>query len=718
MVDAAIRVPRKDKEIISTIPALAPNYGWYLAQTSWGVQILQALGEPASCKAFRYGEGQPGEAAVECRFDNTGGKPVFAFGGEPGAGRIELSFVGRTKPVKIDIGVCKYDFAGDVRVLVRGAVRQRVVIMPQLGEGRACSFQLGRLSELKLKGDDTSIHVTNAEFDSFEPSGFLLHSIPEGLKPGSREFELRSAGRLLGVIRVEVVDKVSAAAKLKVDYELDRNQDPFGHFEGASGESAEGIAVVSPVERPRWSIVNTSSLNIPSPLPRAPANIASILSGATERRPSSDPDDAYRMAKDQQLVWLVASTPLGGKIRFRNCRPIDQATSTDAPSASGNCALLNGPDTISFDVAQHTGQPIRPRLSLVRFVRESVQRPQEDGAAPKTTEEWRRDVLLEVDVPLAAEARRESVPVPVRDLLEIICDGDETGIWNGETRAIGDEAVRLGQCKLKVRANNGGIVGPMELYGPQTVVVTVQRDGTEKAQSVWPLSLSSVNSRPNAASLTLPVPPADDGGRGLYTVEVRLGARPNADAVYRGATRDKIVNELDTREHSDLRYVARLRPRGLFGWRCRGDRNGLIYKSPLCLRSYVTASLAFSGFRFPASPRDLRNTSQPADYQYVPPRLGLLATLEPWNYDEGVNAWPANPAIQFGAHFLDLGERNVGMSTVLGVAGTFPLVTDISSQLGTKLTAGAFWENDLRGGNHLLLSMSLNIGSLLSGTQK
>jgi hypothetical protein len=249
------------------------------------------------------------------------------------------------------------------------------------------------------------------------------------------------------------------------------------------------------------------------------------------------------------------------------------------------------------------------------------------------------------------------------------------------------------------------------------VVLKVSRGASQDALAVYSLPAPDTEEA-GRARLVLPKPTDTGVSEGVYFVEAQVRAQPRADVTYRAAFKDKLANADLTAENRDLRMAAQLRPRGVFGWSWR----------PLgeSFRSFVTLPVQVTGARFPASPRDLRTSRDPLAYQILTPKVGLLAVVEPWDYDAGENPTALNVGLATGFQFFQIAEGTVSTSYLFGLQATLPLIhannvpsSTFSSQIGTALTLGLFWEVDLRDGisrgNHLMLSLGLNVLSLFSG---
>jgi hypothetical protein len=672
--------------------------------------------------------------------------------------------------------MCHFSPTGAMKSLVRGAALEWIALgSSREEENESCIMKLSGITQLSL--GEATILATPAGV-AYDPE-FELHGIPATLPLGIREFELIGPEGVAGVAAIEVVDEVKADTKIVVDYRLRASADPEissfqSYFDVASGVADDATAVVNPMVRAgseadtkvRYLVANTTKLSIP----------AKFYSGALEAwnpiprentwgRPTPVPIDSTW----DEFVWAVEYNPTVNEVYYHHAerlfREEPRNTSTDNKGKPGEAlppkgeskesqvgslnapavipppgtpaaddktkaaeakmawpwrVLLDGPSSITFDVLRTTEREIRPRLGFfrVRWGR-PVDAPTKDPKYKPSTEPvfMGYQKLLEVDVTLAARARRESIPLPIRDLLEVQCDTNAFGdaqnttdiAWNGTTKAIENEALRSGQCTIGVRADKLRLLKKVvSLFGPQTLVVSVQREGVDKAERVWPLRIESDGNSQNDV-LILPTPSGDNDAKGLYRVEVRIAAQVTGDAVYRGATKDKILDELRSREQTDLRFTANLRPRGPFGWRAP-------------IRTYVTAFIPLSGFRTPAAPTELRNSQQLTSVQYVTPRAGLLFTLEPFNADKGVNPWPMNPGLQAGINIVNIAEGEFAPTFLFGGALSLPVLEGSVSQLGSKVTLGAYYEYDPRVdfkyANHFLLTLGLNIGSLFSGNTK
>lgn len=340
-------------------------------------------------------------------------------------------------------------------------------------------------------------------------------------------------------------------------------------------------------------------------------------------------------------------------------------------------------------------------ISRSGIVRVSLAKPSGEVWISLTCVDANDKVAAEVSVLALGAARIYSVPLPVRDVVTLQCDDEPAIETSGGAGAIVNEAVRREQCRFTPKSL--AVAGALDAFGPQVLKIDVKRESGAS------IALEATVSDLRSFSLTVPVPDKDDSASGTYDIAIHPTApHQNPQVLYRAfnGSGGEFVPEA-----ADPQFVFRatLRPRGLL-WR-GGQR--------LSVRTYLTASIAFTGLRFPAAVTDLRTSDDEPNFQLLAPRVGVLAVLEPWNYIDGENAWPLNPALQAGMNFLQVDDQPVAFSTLLGAALTLPVSSDSTGQFGTKATLGFFWEEDLRDFSaHFVATFGVNLGSLLSGSQK
>ncbi|MRG97338.1 hypothetical protein [Polyangium spumosum] len=745
----------------------------------WARPALDKLGMSPTCKAWSTPPVGVDKQVDKCEVEVRDERVVFRFSEPIQRGRIQMEYTKANSKelaatVHVNIDTCRFVPRGHVTSLVRGASLQNISFEAAPGDASGnCGSRLYGLTHVRLGAHDIRAEQVQ---DSY--STYVLRDVPTALPLGMQEVELFGAEGKFGVTSLEVLESIRVEGKLKVDYRLRRSDDPKiskfqSYFDSASGEVDEGIAVVNPMalqgsdppDKNRYLVVNTAKLSIPAKLrpqgieqwipidPSLPPEVPKVPEVPEVREVVKQ----RKVSVHEEFVWVVASNPTVHEVYYDHAerlfveetvppkseskepasptaktptspkkpatkpapkppqvsaaKPAPQGEKPEEKPKAGSKVkqawpwrvLLDGAENITFDVIRETERPIRPRLALMRVIRTYEQK---DSDPRPILVANRFEPLLELDVTLATKARRESVPLPVSNLLEVSCDGSEKVAWNGQTRAINNEDVRNGKCEIRVRAERE-FSAVRALFGPQSVLVTVQRDGVEKVEKIW--SLQDHQTGPKTG-MKLDAPPGDNDAKGLYRVEARIAAQVKGDALYRGATKDKILEELLSREHTNLRFAANLRPRGPFGWQV------------LPFRTYVTAFVPVSGFRTPAAPTELRHSKQLSSVQYVTPRAGLLFTLEPFCEDEGVNPWPLNPGVQVGMNLINLGDASFAPTFLAGVAATLPVLDASSSQLGSKVAFGAYYEYDTRVSpqyaHHFLLTLGLNVGSFFSGNFK
>lgn len=723
----------------------------------WGARVLQELGEMSNkCTETGRKDGSNSEETfAECKVSRHGNKLTFTVPSGLRTGTAQVSFKSKnaTRTLNVDLYLCQFQALGELRSLVRGASLQRVELAPAAKQS-ACENVWQPISHLQL--GTAVIPLSEAPVTQLSDGlTFDVRGVPMDLPLGLREFELYGNNGAIGVVSMEVLEAIKVAPRLQVDYRPQlvpgETSDFNSYFDLANGASDEGVAVVNPLrsaEETRWVVANTAALSLPDGLP--------IASEQTFKQVPRIPKPAYGNDKlfesrsmDNQYRWVVLDHPIDHEVFVDGCRWFFD--DHDDGMTRDWCMLDKAPASLKFSVASPTKRPLRARLGLVKVITESGvlhtfgtgdEQPKDEDLDLRSYE-----IVLQVDVTLANEARRESVPLPISDLLEINCEENKASssrkpkskvdiAYDGETQAIENEAMRAGQCRLQIRPAclppNDGKVCPegkvrngaecidkgdprscpqaerlnqvAALFGPQTLLVTVKREGVDEAVKVWPLRFDDGGQN---TFVVLPVPSGDNDAKGLYTVNVRIAAEPNGDALYRGASKNKLLADLTNREHSDLRFTARLRPRGPTGWKC------------LPIRTYLTGSVAVTGFRTPAAVNELRHSGQSSAVQYVTPRAGLLFSVEPFNDDRGENPLALDPTFQIGMNLVQFNEPDFAPTFVTGIAATVPVLEGAPSQIGSKVAAGLYFEYEPRYRSpHLLLTLGLNIGSLFSGNTK
>lgn len=334
--------------------------------------------------------------------------------------------------------------------------------------------------------------------------------------------------------------------------------------------------------------------------------------------------------------------------------------------------------------------------------------------------------LFATKVKLANAARRESIPLPIKDMLFVACGelGEATIIpeiagftervegvdiiLNGTTRAINEDDLKAGQCFLQYsptrssdaihqKGNKRRTIESLVHFGRQEIEVVLRRGASEK-KVLWTLDPTREQS--------IPLPqPADSKETGVYVAHAVVRGPMPPEVVYRPAAAIN-ATERPILALGDLEFKANLRPRGRFGW--------VMFP----IRTFVTIPVELAGFRLPANARELESSSEDSKVQLVTGRTGVLIALEPWDYDRGVNPWPIPARLMTGMSLFRLGEGRFVPSAMTGVQLSFPILDlpkgSAEDQLGTDASLGFFWEHDLQegGGNHLMITMGANLLTL------
>lgn len=737
----------------ATVPLLTPSYR--LGGDGFLDIVARVLRQKEeSCEAI---DASPtitdaAERKVKCEVVSEGDVVRVKLARTIKSGRVELVYKSGSTPKKIllPISSCTFVLSGPLRVLVQDTRRQRVFLQ-QAEEGNLrCDPLLRSLATLKLGAHLMHVKVSEQWWGS---NGVPLdiEPIPKDLPLGKQEIEAHGPDGMIGILQATVVPAIRASETIHVDYDVQGAYASGPDGSGSTGRAASAtqskvyfkaaasdsdkIAVVNngdPGDHPTGEITNSVEITLPAPVPRGVGSLGALepprdphVAPLEEWRPSMGPLDEDGSEGD--LVWRILSAPLSD-IAVKDCvsfrrtnpsqEPDEEALSGQSAGRWGapDCALTTPLDALTFEVHKATSAPIAPVFVLERVSVKQVMNAQNpadcevDGVCKKVIV---REPLLEARVQVASSARVESVPIPVREALYIDCSGKEQDkerklIRNDQTRGIPNEALETGTCALVLDSKFDAY---LHAFGPQALLVSVQQVGGQKVESG--VVLSQKNPR-----YTLPQPPGERQDGKIYTVEVRLANK--ADSLD-GAVKYR-VGSFDTGlqgtavARGEYLFVAHLRPFGRFG-------SGNILGDNVGLRMYVTGSLELGGIRFPASAREIKNTSQPTAFQLVAPRPGVLFTIEPWNYHTGQNAlsgygFPLSPAIQAGFQLTKISEDDVGVSFLAGGSLNVPVFDGAPSQLGTNVSVGLYYENDMRGGHYVLTTFGFKLGSLFSGSTK
>ncbi|MEC7523007.1 MAG: hypothetical protein VYE22_24230 [Myxococcota bacterium] len=345
--------------------------------------------------------------------------------------------------------------------------------------------------------------------------------------------------------------------------------------------------------------------------------------------------------------------------------------------------------------------------------------------------------LADLRVTVGSAARVESVPLPIGESLALVCesrldemssfDAYDTGGERADPSPVQEQAPPLGHV-----ARDGDIVAPgnvddcrlvyepplrghsmssthrLRLYGRQLVRVRIRaRDQAE------PVGEDVVfEPLPERRILTGPLRfPLSGQQQDDFIVTATIAVR-RPDVPYRQDAVDTQANGA-AYERGVYRYVARVRPRGIFG--------NVVYHRGDGFRFFVTVPIGVGAMRLPASPIDLESSLSDTSVSFSTLRTGVLLVAEPWDYRVRQN--PTFIGLQAQAGLLlqsALGDIAQAPSIVYGMGISLPLVQEPgASQVGVSANLSFLVEHDLRndGQPHFLMLFSANVLTLLSPQQ-
>jgi len=332
--------------------------------------------------------------------------------------------------------------------------------------------------------------------------------------------------------------------------------------------------------------------------------------------------------------------------------------------------------------------------------------------------------LLEIYPTIAARAQIESIPLPISGAISIRCD-QKRSARNGGTLPVAEDNLAVGACSVQFDYQRlpSDVRQNLSDYGPQDLLISVHKTGDENTndgsrsapltagyQPVEPskptlswITEEPVPSKEPVIVASLPLPKGNVDPDGVYQVRIVLNTGANSTVVYRPG-RAAAASSAD-----EDAFSATIRVTGE-------------YALPIASHTRIFATIPVNAFgvRFPASPADLQSSGDSRVYQSAQIKAGVMLAAEPWNYFTARNDWPLKPRVLVGMNLVNLVNAAFTPSLLAGVAGTFPLV-DSSSQIGTSVAMGLFWEVDLRedhafDNGHILFTVGFNILSL--GTPK
>lgn len=278
------------------------------------------------------------------------------------------------------------------------------------------------------------------------------------------------------------------------------------------------------------------------------------------------------------------------------------------------------------------------------------------------------------------------------------------------------ERLRRGEPCLNItKEHRERLDNLLAAYGTQEIVITVST-GKNAADTREVREFVNVNAG-GRTEIAVPFPDGEPDPDQPYALKIAASPRSPERAEATTETgvaetaKPPAVKARGTNSDDDFEML--LRPRGPFGF--GGSRRS---KGTRGIRMFLTVPLNVTAMRFPASGKDLQNSSQNTVAQMRNFDIGLLASIEPWDYGRRQNALPV--PLRFSSGFLvnNWTRAPIGVSWLLGGSVNLPLIEG-TNQLDTSLALGLYWEVDLRQtnpfktGSHVLLTLGFNIFSLL-----
>lgn len=671
---------------------------------SWEQAALDKLGELKSCKAFTSTIPIKGEKEIgTCTPSLKTNQLTVTLTEKISRGRVEIKFgENDANTVVIGVAACQFRVTGPIPVLVAGAVSQQISLKAANGDTQtACSLNAQTVNQIMLGETSLPVKPLGSFKDSTEAS-FLMENIPATLSQGTQEFKIVGDRGTIGIGKLEVVPPIVAGKKITVAYDLSKIGDPLSEryrsfFEGATVND-DAIAVENPLSADRWKrfvITNTVDLTISPKIP-----IAQIPSwaGLDPTKTTNPGLGVEYTVEDSELVWAVRTG--SDNVWFPYVTNVYQSGSTVASSIYQ--VLHARPERITFDAPKGAATPIRRKIALLKVVRYRSH----PGGVLLTN---KVEPVLEAEVTLAEKTRRESVPLPIHDLLQVSCVEDVT--WVGQSYSVASDDLKVNACKLIFRdaktSATSSVLPPqeiLELFGPQQLIVKIKGEGARVEEEVWQPDTNYANTQ-----VPLNTHVTDSAITGVYEVNAKIAAGVQSKVTYRVGSKD---NEANVAINGDPRFTfkALLRPRNAADFCCKA-------------RLYMTAFLPVTGLRlFGTAPTELRSSQDYTNFQVVEPKLGLLMGAEPYSHALGKNNIPLQPSVQAGMNLVSLAHGGFVPTFLIGGAATIPVLEEATAKLGSKLTLGVYYEYDPRVANryahHMLLTLGLNVGALLSASPR
>lgn len=701
-------------------------------------KIATGTGAPVKCTATR----SPVAGGVRL---------MFSYSGTPfTSGKVTLA-VSDKLTFETEIFACDYQATDRLaRALFAGAMLQRL----EFASSSECTARLAG-NAIRFVNGSVSIVASEMRAGAGGVATLALSNVPANVPGGSWQLETTS-GTHLGTASLPVVNEpvkvagdASGVPALDIHYIVDAKGVELNQWH--DGQSVDGQAVVTAARGEHYQYIqNTATIQVSKEL----RNLTRRLTRSTYEVEPEAADE-----KTSEKEGTDTATDLCDKPPPRDCDELDEFTTyCGLPATKPDSTRLNQCRSMrrawrvtSNSWEQHswihedgmwslTGIASPARNEELGQITFAVFYPQRqpytvtvellDRTGPNATPgtESEDDVVFRMQLVLARGARYESLPLPLAQALHVECgeaqrsrglfpsqppptDATLDVVTNGHTRAVNDEDVTTGNCRLVysyqrvLRAltldDTDASIDVLKYYGRQELTLTVRR-GQAEQQVVWSIDPSI------DTSVRLPIPADARNATGIYTVVATLRGRLPPAVIYRpGAS---IPQTGTSAAMGDLEFKANLRPRGPFGWKV----------API--RAFMTFPVNFTGIRFPARPEELDKSSASTSVQVTSVEVGALLAVEPWNYDTGRNLWPVPIRFMTGANLYNVTEATASPSWITGASITFPIF-DLQKgvaedQLGTDVAVGLFWEVDvtqkdwISTGHHFLATLGVNLLSL------
>jgi hypothetical protein len=565
---------------------------------------------------------------------------------------------------------CALAAAPPMNFIISGASINTVWLRPSTP---ACADLMINAGQLSLaRPDGATISGTTSCTSKTAPCDVVAVALANvgALEVGSSEWTVRSGAASEDLGRI-LLQTVSVQAKqLVVSYDdgfLDAKQVGL-----ADSKNDDWIAVARKIEPEQESE--------PKPEPVRIFNTAEIT--ATGPIMQLESTNGLQM---RRFEWWIRDSTWGSSVRFHCEKRVPR-------KLTGMCKVRL--DRVQFRVNHRFKTPLVARVDLL-----------EAGSKPRTA-----PALVSFPLKLADQARLESLPIPLWMVASVSCDNYRlfradtfSTAQHGGSIAIDDDALRRSACSLELDYRRLSHVAPrlarfLDVYGNQPLQVTVRRGDKEVTwQTAVSPSFSAAVSRavppavsppvppaaptptsvpqPEVRRVPLPEPPGAADETGPYTITVKFHSGASEVFLRKGS-----VPETTEPTDPETYFTATLRPRGRFG---------LTYP----VRTYITFPVTPLTIRTPPRVSDLRTSSESPVLQLEAVRVGMMAVLEPWNYDDDRNPSPLPLSFQAGLSVLRTTDDPISPSFRIGVSIDFPIIDKAVTE--SSLAIGFFYEVDL-----------------------